>query len=223
LDLDRNCGINGRTATEIRPNEVNVTAEKVDLIETSTLYDGFFKMCLYKVRHELFAGGWSRPFTREILLRRPVAAVLPYDPKRDTVVLIEQFRTGVLAAGFERPWMVEIVAGIVEPGESPEDMAHRETLEESGCTIIDLEPIMNFFPSPGGCSEYAYLYCARVDSDGIGGIHGLDHEDEDIRVFVEPTDAALERLAQGEIQNSTTIVALQWLALNRERLRARWT
>ena len=200
-----------------------MTAKKADLIETTTLYDGFFKFCLYKVRHELFAGGWSRPFSREILLRDPVVAVLPYDPKRDTVVLIEQFRTGMLAAGSEHPWMVEVVAGIIEPGESPIDVARRETLEESGCTIIDLEPVMDFYPSPGGCSEYAHLYCARVDSDGIGGIHGLDNEDEDIKVFVEPVDDALARLARGELDSASTIIALQWLALNRDRLRARWT
>ena len=200
-----------------------MTAKKVDLVEKSTLYDGFFKFCLFKLRHELFDGGMSRPFSREVLLRGPVAAVLPYDPARDTVVLIEQFRTGMLAAGVKHPWMVEIVAGIIEPGETPESVARRETLEESGCTVLDLQPIIDFFPSPGGCSEFAHLYCARVDSEGIGGIHGLDNEDEDIRVFVESSDDALGRLAKGGVDSASTIIALQWLALNRERLRTTWT
>lgn len=200
-----------------------MTAKKADLIEKSTLYSGFFNFCLFKLRHELFGGGMSRPFSREVLLRGPVAAVLPYDPARDTVVLIEQFRTGMLAAGVKHPWMVEIVAGIIEPGETPEDVARRETLEESGCTVLDLQPVIDFFPSPGGCSEFAHLYCARVDSEGIGGIHGLDSEDEDIRVFVESSDDAIGRLAQDGVHSAITIIALQWLALNRERLRAAWT
>ena len=200
-----------------------MTAQKVDLIDKTTLYDGFFKFCLFKLRHELFRGGMSRPFSREVLMRNPVAAALPYDPHRDTVVLIEQFRTGMMAAGAGHPWMVEIVAGIIESGETPEDVARRETLEESGCTVLDLQPIIDFYPSPGGCSEFAHLYCARVDSDGIGGIHGLESEDEDIRVFVESTDDALARLARGNVDSAITVIALQWLALNRERLRAAWT
>ena len=200
-----------------------MTVKKVDLLEKSMLYEGFFKFYLFKFRHELFGGGMSRPVSREMLLRNPVAAVLPYDPERDTVVLIEQFRTGMLAAGVRHPWMVEIVAGIIEPGETPENVARRETLEESGCTVLDLQPVIDFFPSPGGCSEFAHLYCARVDSDGVGGIHGLDSEDEDIRVFVESSDDAIGRLAQDGVHSAITIIALQWLALNRERLRAAWT
>ena len=194
-----------------------------ELLERSTLYKGFFEMALYKMRHRLFAGGMSRPFTREVFLRNPVAAVLPYDPVRDTVVLLEQFRAGMFAAGAERPWMIEIVAGIIEEGETPEKVAHREAKEEAGATIADLEPVMTYFPSAGGCSEYVHLYCGRVDSDGLGGIHGLEHEDEDIRVFVDKTDQALARLARGEIENSLAIIALQWLALNRDRLRQQWT
>jgi len=200
-----------------------VTRDDVEIDKKTRLYKGFFEMSLYRFRHRLFAGGWSRWMTREIFERNPVAAVLPYDPVRDSVVLLEQFRAGVLAASHENPWMVEIVAGIIEDGETPEAMCHREAKEEAGCTLGELVPILNFFPSPGGCTEYVYLYCARVDSQGLGGIHGLDHEEEDIRVFVEPTDEALRRLARGGIDNALAIVALQWLALHRDELRARWT
>jgi ADP-ribose pyrophosphatase len=195
----------------------------VETVEQRTLYEGFFPLTLYKIRHTLFAGGMSRPFTREVLLRAPVAAVLPYDPARDAVVLIEQFRAGKLAAGAADPWMIEIVAGIIEEGESPEAMARREALEEAGCTIGALESLPGFYPSAGSCSEYVHMFCGRVDSRGVGGIHGLDDEDEDIRVIVEPADRALERLACGEIDNAIAIVALQWLALNRGRLKAQWT
>jgi len=195
----------------------------VELLDQTKLSDGFFPLIRYRIRHSLFAGGMSRPIEREILMRDRVAAVLPYDPDRDAVVLLEQFRAGKFAAGAADPWMIEIVAGIIEAGETPEDMARREAVEEAGCQLGAMEALPGFYPSAGGSSEYTYLFCGRVDSRGVGGIHGLDHEDEDIRVIVEPTDRALERLARGEIDNAISIVALQWLALNRVRLRAQWT
>ncbi len=194
-----------------------------ELIKKTVLSNGFFPLILCKVRHTLFAGGMSRPFTREVLFRAPVAAVLPYDPVRDTVVLIEQFRAGKLLSGSADPWMIEVVAGIIEDGETPEAMVRREAVEEAGCQIGEMEALPGFYTSAGGSTEYAHLFCGRVDSSGVGGIHGLDDEDEDIRVLVEPTDRALERLAHGEIDSAIAIVSLQWLALNRARLRAQWT
>jgi len=200
-----------------------VNRDDVEIKDRKRLYKGFFEMALYTFRHRLFEGGWSKVMDREIFERDPVAAVLPYDPARDAVVLIEQFRPGVMAAGHDNAWTVEVVAGIIEDGESPENMCRREAVEEAGCTLGELVPIANFFPSPGGCTEYLYLYCGRVDSTGLGGIHGLDHEEEDIRVFVESTDDALRMIERGEVGNATAIVALQWLALHRDELRARWT
>ena len=197
--------------------------DDIEINARTSLYKGFFEMSLYTFRHRLFDGGWSGTMTREVFERDPVAAVLPYDPVRDTVVLLEQFRPGVMAADHPNPWTVEVVAGIIEDGETPEAMCHREAMEEAGCTLGELVPIANFFPSPGGCTEYVYLYCGRVDSEGLGGIHGLDHEEEDIRVFVESTDDALRRMESGSIGNATAILALQWLALHRAELQARWT
>lgn len=197
--------------------------DDIEINGRTSLYKGFFEMSLYTFRHRLFDGGWSGTMTREVFERDPVAAVLPYDPVRDTVVLLEQFRPGIMAADHPNPWTVEVVAGIIEDGETPEAMCHREAMEEAGCTLGELVPIANFFPSPGGCTEYVYLYCGRVDSEGLGGIHGLDHEEEDIRVFVESTDDALRRMESGSIGNATAILALQWLALHRAELQARWT
>lgn len=194
-----------------------------EFLEKTILSDGFFPLILCKIRHTLFAGGMSRPFNREVLLRAPVAAVLPYDPLRDAVVLIEQFRAGKLLAGAADPWMLEVVAGIIEEGETPAEMARREAMEEAGCRVAELEAFPGFYPSAGACSEYVHMFCGRVDSRGVGGIHGLDHEDEDIRVVVEPAARAFERLAAGEVDSAIAVVALQWLALNRERLRANWT
>jgi ADP-ribose pyrophosphatase len=197
-------------------------AQNVELIEKTTPYDGYFQIGVYRLRHRRFAGGWTEVMSRELFERGHAAVVLPYDPLRDEVVLIEQFRIGAYAAGIE-PWLIEPVAGIVERGETPEAVARREALEEAGCEIAELEPIGTVLPSPGGCSELSHLYCGRVDSQGVGGIHGLAHENEDIRAFTLPLDTALERLARGEYNNASTVMTLQWLALNKERLQKKWS
>ncbi len=192
-----------------------------EILERTTRYSGRFEIVLYRFRHRRFDGGWSRPIHREVFERGHAAAVLPYDPGRDRVVLIEQFRPGALAADLN-PWLTEVVAGIIDPGETAEGVVRREAVEEAGCRIGALERIGSFLMTPGGCSETVTMYCGRVDSEGVGGIHGLDEEDEDIRVTTVPTDEALDRLAAGEIVNCTTVLCLQWLALNRDRLREQW-
>jgi ADP-ribose pyrophosphatase len=173
------------------------------------------------VRHKRFGGGWTEVMSRELFERGHAAVALPYDPARDVVVLIEQVRIGAYAAGFA-PWLIEPVAGILEPGETPEEVARREAVEEAGCEIAELEPIGKVLASPGGSSEVLHLNCGRVDSAGVGGIHGLEHEHEDIRAFTLPLDTALERLAKGEYNKAITVMTLQWLALNRERLKKKW-
>jgi ADP-ribose pyrophosphatase len=199
-----------------------MTLDDVEIIERDTVWRGYFRIDRLRLRHRLFAGGWGRPLTREVFERGHAAALLPWDPVRDEVVLIEQFRVGALSAGDDAPWLIEIVAGIIEEGETAEDVVRRETLEEAGCRVTDIVPLMDVYTTPGGSSERIALFCGRVDTAGVGGIHGLPEEGEDIRAFAEPTDAALARLARGEIVNMTTVVALQWLALNRDDLRARW-
>jgi len=199
-----------------------MTRDDVDILESSTVWQGFFRVDRLRLRHRLFAGGWSRPIVREVFERGHAAAILPYDPVRDEVVLIEQFRAGALTAGAE-PWLIEIVAGIVEEGESPEDVVRREIAEEAGCTALDILPVMNVFTTPGGSSERISIFCGRVDAAGVGGIHGLDDEGEDIRVFSETPEAALQRVADGSVRNITAVAALQWLALNKAAVRARWT
>ena len=196
-------------------------ARDVEVLERITPYNGTFRIDAYRLRHRRFGGGWTEVMTRELFERGHAAVVLPYDPARDEVVLIEQFRIGAYAAGLS-PWLIEAVAGIVEPGEAPEDVVRREAIEEAGCRITALEPIAKVMPSPGGCSEVLYLYCGRLDSEGVGGLHGLDHEHEDIRAFALPVQEALDRLARGEIVNANAVMTLQWLALNRERLRKAW-
>ena len=139
----------------------------------------------------------------------------------DTVVLIEQFRIGAHVAGHD-PWLIEIVAGIIEEGESPEDVVRRETMEEAGCKVGDIIHISTYLPSAGGTSETVSLFCGRVSAADVGGIHGCDDEDEDIRVMARPFAKALAMTESGEIANSAALISLQWLALNRDRLRQEW-
>jgi ADP-ribose pyrophosphatase len=194
---------------------------RVEVIEKTTPFKGYFQVDLYRLRHRKYDGGWSGEMTREVFERGHAAAVLLYDPQRDSVVLIEQFRPGAYAAAME-PWLLEIVAGIIEEGETPETVVRREAEEEAGCTIGALHPIGCYLATPGGSSETLTIYCGQVDSVGAGGIHGLDHEHEDIRVLPMSRAEALEKLAQGGVTNLTAAVALQWLALNYTELMRIW-
>jgi ADP-ribose pyrophosphatase len=193
----------------------------VELKSRRVAYSGFGKVLDLALRHRRFDGSMSEWISREVYERAPVAAVLLYDPARDAVVLVEQFRAGVYHAGAD-PWLLEVVAGLTEPGESPEDVARREAVEEASCTITALERICTVFTSPGGTSESCTIFCGRVDSAGAGGVHGLADEHEDIRVLAMGRAEAVAGIASGRIVNAKTVIALQWLALNHERLRAAW-
>ncbi|MEH6575911.1 MAG: NUDIX domain-containing protein [Amphritea sp.] len=190
------------------------------VVEDDRVFDGFFKINRLKIRHALFLGG-NIEVVREQFQRDDAVCVLLFDPDRDAVVLIEQFRVGAMAK-FGSPWLLELVAGIVEPGETAEDVARREAVEEAGAHISDIVPIIRYLPSPGGSDEYIELVCARVDSRSLGGVHGLAHEGEDILVHVIALSQACELLENGVIDNAATIIALQWLQLHKTSLQQRW-
>jgi ADP-ribose pyrophosphatase len=183
----------------------------------STLLQKYFRLDEYSLSHELYRGGYSNVFTREIFERGSVVALLPYDPKYRKVVLIEQFRAGAIHDE-KNPWLIECVAGVVEAGESEDQVALRESHEEAGCEIKQLHKISRYYVSPGGSTEECTLYCGIVDSTGIGGVHGLAEENEDIRVEVVDADVAYAWVGDGTIRSSAAIIALQWLQLNENRL-----
>ena len=193
--------------------------KEFEILEQETVYNGFFRLENYRLRHTLFKGGWSPVIGRELFRRGTCVAVLLYDPDADKVVLIEQFRIGAIADP-ERAWQIEIVAGAVEEGETPEEVAHREAKEEAGCDILELKLINCFYTTPGGSSEKISLFYGRVDSSRTGGVHGLEHEDEDILVYAVDFEEAYRMLEHGRIESGVPIVALQWLALQRRNLRA---
>ena len=191
------------------------------VIKKELIYSGFFKLTGIQLQHDLFAGGQSKVLRRELLDRGQAIAVLPYDPIRDEIVLIEQFRIG---AGEDEsgPWMLEIIAGYQEPGESAEDVAYREAHEEAGCEVKQLFSMVKYYSSPGGSNEQIQIFLGRADSSHIDGIHGLDEEGEDIKVHVISSEQAFDWLDSGRIDSAAPIIALQWFRLHRERIRKEW-
>lgn len=199
-----------------------MTNHQFEILEKETCYQGFFKLMRYRLKHTLFAGGWSEALVREVLERGHAAAVLPYDPLHEQVVLIEQFRPGALADP-QGAWLWEIVAGILEPGETATEVASREAIEETGCHVTDLIPINHFFVSPGSTTETTALFCGRVDATQAAGIHGCVEEHEDIRVQVVALTTALDMLTAGRIRFAPAIIALQWLALHHQQVKQQWS
>jgi len=196
--------------------------DDVEIIARETAYQGYFRIDRYRLRHRQFDGGMGGTHLREVFERGHAVALLPYDPVSDQVVLIEQFRIGAYAAG-RPPWTTEIVAGIIEDGEAAQQVVRRELMEEAGLELIGAPvPVTEFLVSPGCSSETVSVFCGRVDARGAGGIHGLADEHEDIRVLVMSFAEAMARLEAGGIGNSPAIIALQWLALNRDALRKKW-
>lgn len=179
------------------------------------------QLSCYQLKHTLYLGGWGQTLQRELLKRRNAVAVIPYDPVNDKIILIEQFRIGAIKEG-DAAWLTEIVAGEIEEGELPDAVARRETQEEAGCSIGDLHHCLDFYLSPGGSTEKISLFCGQVDATGIGGVHGLAEEGEDIKVTVVGFGEAIEMLNQGLIQSAIPIVGIQWLAMNRDRIRSQW-
>lgn len=202
-------------------SEKRFTHDDYEIIKRIILYQGVFRLVKYQVRHRKFRGDFTNIFERELLERQPAAAVLPYDPKLDKVILIEQFRIGAIANP-QSPWLIEIVAGVYDHSEIPADVARREAYEEAGVEIHDLYPICNYFVSPGGTNEYIHVYCGRVDSENSGGIFGLIEENEDIRAMVLTVDEAYQWVQEGKIKTSPAIIAVQWLVLNHLWLKQLW-
>lgn len=196
-------------------------AEQWEILRRDTAYQGYFRVDRYRLRHRRFDGGWTPVIDREVFERGHAAAVLPWDPASDRILLIEQFRIGAIEAP-GGPWLLELVAGIIEPGESPEAVARREANEEAGIALDTLLPICEYLVSPGGTSERTSLFLGRADLSAAGGIHGLAAEQEDIRVHVVSAAEAIALVDDGRANNAATLIALNWFARHHSDLRQRW-
>lgn len=206
-----------------KPENLPVTFTKndVEIIARETLYSGFFSMELYRFRHRLFNGEMSGEIKREIFERGHAAVLLPFDPVRDEVVLVEQVRIAAYDTS-ETPWLLEMVAGMIEEGESVEDVARREALEEAGLAIGRTKPVLSYLASPGGTTERSSIMVGEVDATTAKGIHGLADENEDIRVHVVSREQAYQWVEEGLIDNAASVIALQWLQLHHQNLRNEW-
>jgi len=193
----------------------------IDIIEKTCVFQGYFRVDAYRLRHALPDGGWSGEMRREVFERGHAAAVLLYDPDLGQFVMGEQFRVGAYAGGMN-PWQTEIVAGIIEEGETPEDVGRREAEEEAGRVLTDLWPIQRYLASPGGTSENIYLYLGRISAKGAGGVFGMPEENEHIRVSVFDEAALRQMMDDGKLENAATLIAVQWFFLNRARVLAKW-
>ncbi len=191
------------------------------IIDSETLGEGYLTLRRYHLRHRLFAGGWSPVLMRERLDGLEAAFLLPYDPIRDEVVLVEQFRIGAMETE-PNAWVLEAIGGALDSDEDQEEVVRREAIEEAGIEVVALEPIGTFMISPGTSSEHIHLFCGQVDASSADGIHGLADEGEDIRVEVLSFDDAVGEMYGGRIKSASTILALQWLALHRDELRRKW-
>ena len=191
--------------------------EHVEILSRKPLHNGYIRVDELTLRHRLFAGGDSEPFRRELITRPRGAGILLYDPDRREAVLARQFRIGMIDE--ERsPWMLELVAGMVDAGEEPLGVARRESREEAGIEPGHVVPICDYYLSPGVGNERITLFCGRVDASRAGGIHGLEAENEDIEVVVVPYDELIEAVETGLINNAMTIIAVQWLQLHQHEI-----
>jgi ADP-ribose pyrophosphatase len=194
----------------------------LEVVETKIGFARHLRVDVVRFRHRLFAGGWSGERVFDIIRRGEAVAILLYDPDLDRIVLVEQFRLAALYGG-RSPWQLEAVAGLVDTDETPEEVARRETREEANLDPIGpLVPIQKLLPASGSLDEVIWLYCARVDASGAGGVHGLAEEHEDIRVVVKPFGEIEALLDSGEIESAHTLCMLYWLLGHRDRLRKEW-
>jgi ADP-ribose pyrophosphatase len=196
----------------------------VRITQQETVYHGFYQVQKLNLQHRLFNGGWSKELVRELVVRLPAVAVLMYDANTDEVALVEQFRVGAMAHN-GGPWQLEMVAGMIDTQETPEQVAVRECMEESGAIInaSELEVVCKYLVTPGGSNESLEIYCAPVDVSQLGGVHGLPTEGEDIRVQIMKRQIIWQMLEQGRLTNAATIIAIQWLQLHYPRLQSQWS
>lgn len=217
--------------------ELGHQSADVELLGEAEGYQGFFQIRSLSLRHRLFSGAMSEPINRELFVRHDAVGVLLFDPLLESICLVEQFRVGAygnqllreksasstLSSSLPRsPWLLELVAGLIDKDEPPTLVAERESKEEAGAIVQALEPIAEFYSSPGGSSEYFYLFCGKADLSEVGGIHGLAEESEDIRAHVISCDQAWQLLDQNRINNAHTLIALQWLQRHVNRLKKQW-
>ena len=188
-------------------------SSKFKILNKKNIHNGFFKMNEVTLSYKKYDGTWSNEIKRELFGGAQVSAVLPYDPKNKKIVLIQQFRPGTISKE-NNNYLDEVVAGIIDPGESPEEAAKRECLEETGCKINKLTHIQGYYPAPGSSESFFSLFLGEVDAPDKETIRGLENENEDILVKSYSFVDVKNKMENKEILNGLTLIALQWFFLN---------
>jgi len=180
------------------------------------LYDGFFKLHEINFDHKKHDGQWNNNVSREIFSGAHVSILLPYDPIKKTILLLKQFRAGVIKRG-NNPIITEIVAGIIDKGENAEEAAKRECKEETGCEVNKIVDIFSYYPAPGSSESYYHFFLGEINAFEGERIMGQKNENEDILVKSYHVDEVRNLLEQKKIINGVTIIALQWFFLKYDK------
>lgn len=199
------------------------TGNDIEPVAIARPYSGFFAVEEHRLRHRRYDGSLTGDLDRAVFASGDAVTVVPFDPRRGTVLMVEQFRAGPAARCDPRPWSIEAVAGRCDGLEAPEETARREAEEEAGIRLGRLARAAAYYPSPGIAAEFITSFVGEADLGSAGGLHGLAEEDEDIRAIVVPLEAALAAAESGEIANAPLLVTLHWLARHRDRLTTTWT
>lgn len=205
-----------------KPAADTISHPDMEITEAAIPLRRYLRIDTFRFRHRLFSGEWGAARNYDVLRRGRAVGIVLYDPDRDSVVLVEQFRLPAVLAG-SSPWQLEAAAGMIDTDETPEAVAIRETSEETALNLLG-DPILiqRYLPSAGGSDESVVLFCGRVDSTSAGGVHGLPEEHEDIRVVVKTLTEIEAMLDAGAIESGHTLIALYWLLRHRDYLRQRW-
>ena len=193
-------------------DHASYSASDVTIESREFLFRGFIQVEKVSFRHRLFnQPDYSAVIQRELIHRPEAAGVLLYNDQQQRFALIEQFRVGALNDA-ESAWQLEVIAGVLDGDEAPEDCIRRESLEESGCEVQQLQHLFSFYPSAGACSEFFHLYAAEVELPKMGGIFGMPDEGENIQLHLFDYSELGILLKNGRLRNAPVIMALQWLA-----------
>lgn len=198
-------------------DHASYSASDVTIESREFLFRGFIQVEKVNLTHRLFHRSEYSPIIQRELIHRPEAAgVLLYNNQQQRFALIEQFRVGALNDS-ESAWQLEIIAGVLDGNESPETCIRRESLEESGCEINELQHLFSFYPSAGACAEFFHLYAAEVDLPSNGSIFGVPDEGEDIQLHLFDYAEITMLFKNNRLKNAPVIMALQWLSQHIQR------
>lgn len=197
-------------------------APQARILSKKRAFQGYHALDVVELEHDSLTGdGSTVKMQREVFSGAMVSCILPYIPETDELLLNQQFRVGAFLMDEPAPFLYECAAGAIDDGETPEDAARRECLEETGCTVTDLEFIGVCYPSPGGMDAKFFLYIGRIAA-AKPGYFGFVDEGEEIKTHLLPSSKVIEMLDKNQINNAATMISVHWFARHHQQLRQKW-